>query len=133
MKKLLYIFSILILASCSSKSFPGKNWYGKQLTVVEMMGNPVQTSGSQNDAHLIFSTDNGLGGSGGCNRIYGSFTQGKRKSLRFNEIGTTRMACQNQNFENRFLDLLNQVRYYEIADNAMLLKNGKKNVILKLQ
>lgn len=134
MKKLFYILSIFILSSCSSNSFPNKNWYGKHLTVVEMMGTPVQTSGSLNDAHLIFNSENGLiNGSGGCNRIFGDFVLDKRKSLRFSEIGATRMACQNQSFENRFLDLLDQVRYYGFEDNLMLLKNGRKDVILKLQ
>ncbi|MDR7128641.1 heat shock protein HslJ [Algoriphagus sp. 4150] len=134
MKNLIYAIVIFGLVSCSSHSFPGKNWYDRHLTVVEMMGTPVQTSGSPTDAHLIFNSENGLvNGSGGCNRIFGDFVLDKRKSLKFSQIGATRMACQNLSFENRFLDLLDQVRYYEIEDNTMLLKNGRKEVILKLQ
>lgn len=134
MKNLLFVLTLLIFVSCSSDSFPGKNWYGKHLTVVEMMGTPVQTSGTTNDAHLIFNEQNGVvNGSGGCNRIFGDYTLDKKKSIRFSEIGATRMACQNMNFENRFLDLLDQVRYYEFKDNMMLLKSGRKDVILKLQ
>ncbi|WPR75043.1 META domain-containing protein [Algoriphagus sp. NG3] len=134
MKNLLLILSLIVLASCSSNTFPNNKWYGKHLTVVEMMGAPVQTSGSTSDAHLIFNAQNGIiNGSGGCNRIYGQYALDRRNSIRFSEVGATRMACQNMNFENRFLDLLDQVRYYEFKDNMMLLKNGKKNVILKLQ
>ncbi|WP_192347581.1 META domain-containing protein [Algoriphagus sp. Y33] len=134
MKKLLYVLFVFILAACSSSSFPGKNWYGRHLTVVEMMGNPVQTSGSPNDAHLIFNSENSLiNGSGGCNRIFGDFVLDKRKSLRFSDVGATRMTCQNQTFENRFLDLLDQVRYYDVDGEMLLLKNGRKEVILKLQ
>lgn len=134
MRKLLYILFIFILAACSSSSFPGKNWYGRHLTVVEMVGTPVQTSGSPNDAHLIFNSENGLiNGSGGCNRIYGDFSLDNRKSLRFSDVGATRMTCQNQTFETRFLELLDQVRYYDTEGDMMLLKNGKKDVILKLQ
>jgi len=134
MKNLLYLISLVALVSCSSQSFPDKNLYGKHLTVVEMMGTPVQTSGSLNDAHLIFNSQNGLiNGSGGCNRVFGNYTLDKKKSIRFSEIGATRMACQNMNFETRFLNLLEQVRYYEIEDNMLLLKDGKKDVVLKLQ
>lgn len=134
MKNIIFIFSLLIFASCSSSSFPSNNWYGKHLLLVEMMGTPVQTSGSLYDAHLIFNSENGLiNGSGGCNRIFGGYTLGKKKSLRFSEIGSTRMACQNMNFETRFLDLLDQVRYYDVEEDTMLLKNGKKEVILKLR
>ncbi|MEB2783136.1 META domain-containing protein [Algoriphagus persicinus] len=134
MKKLIYILFVFMLAACSSHSFPAKNWYGKPLTVIEMMGTPVQTSGAPIDAHLIFNSENGLiNGSGGCNRIYGDFSLEKRKSLRFSDIGATRMTCQNQTFEDRLLELLDQVRYYDTEGDLMLLKNGKKDVLLKLQ
>ncbi|REG87026.1 META domain-containing protein [Algoriphagus antarcticus] len=134
MKNIFFVLTLLIFASCSSSSFPNENWYGRHLAVVEMMGTPVQTSGSPNDAHLIFNSQNGLiNGSGGCNRIFGDFSLDKRKSMRFSEIGATRMTCQSQPFENRFLELLDQVRYYEIEGDMMLLKSGKKDVILKLQ
>lgn len=134
MKNILFALTLLIFASCSSESFPSKDWYGKHLTVVEMMGTPVQTSGSPSDAHLIFNSENGLiNGSGGCNRIFGNYSLDKNKSIRFSEIGATKMACQNMNFESRFLDLLDQVRYYEFKDDMMLLKSGRKDVILKLK
>lgn len=134
MKKILIILSLFICASCSSDSFPSKKWYGKHLTLVEMTGTPVQTSGSPNDAHLIFNSENGLiNGSGGCNRIFGEYSLDKKKAIRFSEIGATRMACQNMNFENRFLDVLDQVRYYDFEDNTMLLQNGRRETILKLQ
>lgn len=134
MKNTLFVLILLIFASCRSDSFPSKKWYGKHLTLIEMMGNPVQTSGSPNDAHLIFNSANGIiNGSGGCNRIYGQYELDRKNALRFSEVGATRMACQNIDFENRFLELLDQVRYYDFKDNAMLLKNGRKEVILKLQ
>tara|TARA_R110002020_G_scaffold2967_2_gene13723 strand:+ start:81 stop:485 length:405 start_codon:yes stop_codon:yes gene_type:complete len=134
MKNTLILLSLFFILSCSSDSFPGKGWYGKHLTVVEMMGTPVQTSGSPNDAHLIFNSKNGVvNGSGGCNRIFGDYTLDRKNSIRFSEIGATRMACQNMNFETRFLDLLDQVRYYEFKDDMMLLKSGRNDVILKLR
>lgn len=134
MKNLLLILSIFLLARCSSGSFPNEKWYGKHLTVIEMMGTPVQTSGLPSDAHLIFNSENEIvNGSGGCNRIFGRFELNKNKSIRFLEVGSTQMACQNMSFEKRFLDLLDQVRYYDFKDTKMLLKNGRKEVILELQ
>lgn len=134
MKYLIYLISAFMLASCSPDSFPNNKWYGKHLTVVEMTGTPVQTSGSTSDAHLIFNSENGvINGSGGCNRIFGQYALDRKNAIRFSEVGATKMACQNMGFENRFLDLLDQVRYYEFKDNMMLLKNGSKDVILKLQ
>ncbi|RAI94797.1 META domain-containing protein [Algoriphagus yeomjeoni] len=134
MKKIFFAFTLLILASCSSKSYPDKNWVGKQWTLVEIMQVPVQTSGSEQDAHLIFdSRQSMISGTGGCNRIFGSYEIGKKNVLEFDEIGSTRMACQDSPFENKFLEVLKSVRYYQVSAGELLLKNGKKDVILKLQ
>ncbi len=134
MKNIFYIFAFAILISCSSKSFPDSKWDNKQWTVVEVMGVPIQTSGSVQDAHLIFdSDDKDITGFGGCNRIFGPYEIGKKSTLKFGEIGATRMACQNTAFENKYLETLKSVRYYQQTGGQLLLKNGDKDVILKLQ
>lgn len=134
MKYLLYAFSLLILASCSSKSYPDQNWNGKQWTLVEMIGVPVQTSSGMSNANIIFdSTQQMISGNGGCNRIFAPYEIGTKKSLKFGEIGSTRMACQNAPFENKFLEILTTVRYYEYTGSELILKNGNKNVVLKFQ
>lgn len=134
MKNLLYILSIFALISCSSKSFPDSKWENKQWTLVEIMGVPVQTSGSAQDAHLIFDADDHqVTGSGGCNSIFGSYEIGKKNTLKFGEIGATRMACPNTAFENKFLETLKSVRYFQQSGGQLLLKNGEKDIILKLQ
>lgn len=134
MKNLLYILSFFALISCSSKSYPDAKWENKQWTLVEIMGVPVQTSGSVQDANLVFDADDHqISGSGGCNRIFGPYEIGKKNSLRFGDIGATRMACQNTAFENKFLETLKSVRYFQQTGGQLLLKNGEKDIILKLQ
>ncbi len=137
MKNYLILFVAVFafgLASCSSKSYPDENWSNKKWTVVEILGAPVQTSGTDKDAHLIFdSNDASFSGSGSCNRIFGPYEIGKKNSFRFGEIGATRMACQNLPFENKFLEVLKSVRYYQVNAGELFLKNGDKRVVLKLQ
>ena len=134
MKNLFYILFFLILISCSSKSYPDAKWENKQWTVVEMMGIPVQTSGTVQDAHLVFDADDQqISGSGSCNRIFGPYEIGKKNSLKFGNIGVTMMACQNSAFENKFLETLKSVRYFQQTGGQLLLKNGEKEIILKLQ
>lgn len=134
MKNTLFALSLLIFASCSSKSYPDRNWDGKQWTLVEIMGVPVQTSSSDQDAHLVFdSNDQRITGSGSCNSIFGPYEIGKKNTLKFGEIGATRMACPNTAFENTFLETLKSVRYFQQIGGQLLLKNGEKKVILKLQ
>ena len=133
MKNILFALTLLIFASCSSKSYPDRKWENKQWTLVEIMGVPVQTSGSVQDAHLVFdSDDQQITGSGSCNRIFGPYEIGKKNTLKFGEIGATRMACPNTAFENTFLETLKSVRYFQQTGGQLLLKNGEKKVILKL-
>lgn len=101
---------------------------------MEITGVPVQTSGTANDAHLIFNArENQITGSGGCNRIFGPYEIEKKNSLRFGDIGASRMSCQNSAFENKFLETLNSVRYYQQTGGQLHLKDGDKRTIIKLQ
>jgi heat shock protein HslJ len=134
MKNLFYILSFFALVSCSSKSYPDAKWENKQWTVVEITGVPVQTSGSVEDAHLVFDAeDHQITGSGSCNRFFGPYEMGKKNAIRFGNIGATMMACQNSAFENKFLETLKSVRYYELGGGQLVFKNGEKKIILKLQ
>ncbi|PZX46915.1 META domain-containing protein [Algoriphagus chordae] len=134
MKNILYAVSLLVFFSCSSKSYPDKDWDDKQWTLVEIMDVPVQTSDSRKDAHLIFDARKDMiTGTGGCNRIFGSYEIGKKNTLKFGEISSTLMACQDSPFENKFLEVLKSVRYYQLNAGELLLKNGEKKIILKLQ
>lgn len=134
MKYSFYLLAFFILAACSSKSFPDSKWEDKQWTLVEMTGVPVQISGTNQDAHLIFDAERGqISGSGGCNRIFGPYEIDKKSVLKFGNIGATMMACQNSAFENKFLETLKSVRYYQQTGGQLLLKNGEKRVILKFQ
>ncbi|SFA79472.1 META domain-containing protein [Algoriphagus aquimarinus] len=121
-------------ASCSSKNYPDADWTNRQWTLVEIMKIPVQTSGSEDDAHLVFdSRGKTFSGSGGCNRIFGPYEIGDKQTFKFGEVGATRMACQDLPFENKFLETLKSVRYYQLSAGELLLKNGAKDVILRFQ
>lgn len=134
MKNLLFALVLFTIASCSSKSYPDKNWDGKQWTLVEIMNVPVQTAGSVEDAHLVFDSQKSMiSGTGGCNRIFGSYEIGKKNMLKFGDIGSTMMACQDLPFENKFLEVLKSVRYYEVSAGELFLKDGNKKIVLKLQ
>ena len=134
MKNILYALALLIIASCSSKSYPDKNWDDKQWTVVEIMDVLVQTSGSIEYTHVVFdSRKNMISGTGGCNRIFASYEIGKKNTLKFGEINSTRMACQDSPFENKFLEVLKSVRYYQVSAGELLLKYGDKKIVLKRQ
>jgi heat shock protein HslJ len=136
MKTKVMIFAMMLLgifSSCSS-TFPDAKWTNKQWTVVEMLGVPVQTSNTPQDAHLMFNTgEKMVNGNGSCNRIFGPYEIGKRNSLKFGNLASTMMACQNQAFENKFLETLKSVERYQVTGGELWLKDSKKRVILKLR
>jgi len=134
MKNLILGFVLLLsFASCKS-TFPDSSWTNKQWTVVEMAGVPVQTSNSLQDAHLIFNaSDKTVNGSGSCNRISGPYEMGKKHTLKFGNLAATRMTCQNQAFENKLLETLQGVEFYQVSTGELWLKDSKKRVILKLR
>lgn len=130
---LLGLLMVLAFSACKS-SFPDTSWANKQWTVVEMLGVPVQTSNSIQDAHLIFNaSDKTVSGSGSCNRISGPYEMGKKHSLKFGNLASTRMACQNQAFENKLLETLQKVEFYQVSTGELWLKDSKKRILLKLR
>ncbi|GAB2487216.1 META domain-containing protein [Algoriphagus taiwanensis] len=130
------LFSLLIIGALSSckSSQPDASWTDKQWTVVEMLGVPVQTSNSPQDAHLFFNAaEKTITGNGSCNRIFGPYELEKKNRISFGNLGVTMMACQNQDFENKFLETLKSVERYQVTGGQLWLKDSKKRVILKLQ
>ena len=68
----------------------------------------------------MFSTDNTVSGSAGCNGFSGRYTTAG-DSLSFSPLATTRMACKKYVMaqEQVFLDAMSRVRSYAI-DGAQL-------------
>jgi copper homeostasis protein (lipoprotein) len=75
--------------------------------LAQLRGQPVDAVERQREAHLVLHTaQQRLAGSGGCNRLAGSYTlDGQR--LSFGPTAATRMACaQGMAQEQAFLDAL---------------------------
>ncbi len=81
----------------------------------------------------IYASTNKFSGFAGCNRMNGSlfFEKGK---LRFINIATTKMMCENSNKEGEFLTALQSTTTYSIGENRLILSNpsGKKVVFKKV-
>ena len=70
-------------------------------------------------------------GKGGCNNMSGKFSV-KGSSIKFNSITTTKMACDNMDKENAFLNLLeNRVSEYTFKGNELLLRDGASNIVFE--
>jgi copper homeostasis protein (lipoprotein) len=95
---------------------------------------PVQVSAGQDAPHLVFASDTlQVSGSGGCNRITGSFTL-EGDQMRLGPLAGTMMACANgMEQEQRFLKSLNRVERYRISGQQLELLDASGAVLVRLE
>ena len=126
MKHIFILFIVVIAFDCSPKLSPDAGWGHQEWVIVEMKGVPVQQSGGRRDAHITFDVSTKrFSGNGGCNQINGNYTVDK-KDIRFTEVLSTKMSCNDIEFENTFLSTLSSIDRYELSGNDLLLKKNKE-------
>ena len=130
-------FSLLtgfaMLFSCTPKLSPDSYWGNQRWVLTEMKEVPVQQSGTRRDAYLEFMpADKKMAGNAGCNRISGGYLLEKKNTIKFQEVISTKMACQDMAFETTFLSLLNEVNKFEQQGSILTLKDDRK-VLLKFE
>ena len=132
MKYLLILFMAVISFHCSPKFSPDAGWGRNRWVLVEMKGVPVQQSGGRRDAFINFEVEQKLfRGNGGCNQVNGTYTVDKN-SIHFRDVISTKMSCNDIEFENTFLNALANINRYEIKGDDLHLKN-KREVLLILR
>ena len=115
---------------CTPKLSPDSNWAGRRWVLTEMKGVPVQLSGGRRDAYINFeAAEKRFTGNGGCNQVSGNYSLDK-KNIHFGEVISTKMSCEDIQFENTFISTLNSIDHYEQRGNDLLLKK-KKDVLLR--
>lgn len=135
MKQMKFILLITIMytfTACSSAKLRETNPLFKSKWVLsELNGTPVQMSNTDKDAHLNFLFNGmGVSGSGGCNRLTGTFIS-KGDDLSFGPLASTKMMCADSQFETAFFSVIEKVNQYAIVDNVLELKQDKK-IVAKL-
>ena len=126
-----FVLVIAVLAfNCSPKLSPDAGWGNQQWVVVEMKKVPVQQSGGRRDAHITFDVNaKRFSGNGGCNQVNGNYSVDKNE-IRFTEVVSTKMSCNDIEFENAFLSTLGGVDRYEVNGSDLLLKKKKESVLV---
>ena len=82
---------------------------------------------------LQFRSDSKVGGSTGCNRFTGTYSQ-DGYALTLGTLATTRRAClpEVMKREQQFLDLLSKVHRAEANHLKLTLKDADENVLAEL-
>jgi heat shock protein HslJ len=124
---------VVLAAACSPRVSPDASLVGNKWTLVEMNGVPVQVSGSDKDAHLVFNTvEKRYAGSSGCNRMMGTYNMKSNGDVKFSPPAGTMMACVDQAFENMFMKFFATVDRYEIRNDELVLKKDK-TIVMRLK
>ncbi len=78
--------------------------------------------------YIDLTTNNKLSGFAGCNRLMGNYNIENGSQIQFDQVGTTRMACpeQEMNLETQVLEILNTVDNFTINEDKLMLNVGRR-------
>lgn len=139
MKKVLKYSSLLIiigvLAGCnaSKKAVNDKNekpvnppLRGVYWKLTTLLGQPLsQSHAMSKEAFIKFNIDGkSVGGNGGCNSFGGSYEISDASHISFGPIMSTKMYCEDAQFENVFLNLISRADNYLISGDTLFLRNA---------
>ena len=99
------------------------------------LGNAAVIVGEkQREAHFVLrSQDRRLGGSGGCNRLLGSYEL-DGDTLTFGQMAATKMACgQGMDTETSFLEALTQVKTWKIVGEHLELFDAGGHLLARFE
>jgi putative lipoprotein len=88
----------------------------------------------QREAWILLDSSSGrVTGSGGCNRISGSFESSSRGRLLFGPLIHTQMACPSIEVEAAFLRALSATRRYRIVNRRLELQDDLGRPLMQLE
>lgn len=115
-----------------NKLYKNNQWLETYWKLTEIDGNPIDTASLQNEAHLVFRVNDSLvAGSGGCNRLSGSYSLKPNQGIAFSQMRSTMMACKNMSVEQELNKALQTVSQYKIQNDSLKFLNKDNQVMLK--
>lgn len=120
--KMFFAAAALLLglgSCCSSKNMPleGPTW-----KLAQMAGIPSAAIEQETDSFTLqFSAaDKMVAGRTNCNRFFGGYEL-KGAEIDFKDMGMTRMACPDMQYESAFVEMLDEADRYKIRGSELTL------------
>lgn len=127
------VSSTQALSSTASTTPEARSFLDTRWKLTALNDAEVVTGNNALEAHLIFSEDNRVAGSDGCNRISGSYTS-EGNQLKFSQMVATRMACEPANNSAEvFSKALERVNNFAIHADQLELRDETGLVLARLQ
>jgi heat shock protein HslJ len=84
---------------------------------------PHADTSLKREANITFSKDGRATGNGGCNSFSGNYELNGSSQILFGPIMSTKMYCNDANYENLFFDILSKSDNYFIKKDTLYLRN----------
>lgn len=132
--KMMAVVLTLFIAGCSTtqKSQNVKlATLNSQWELMELNGEAIITEAP---LHITLSDDMSVYGFVGCNQMSGSYDTKGQNIIRFNNLISTRMACNDLSIEQNFLQALNNTDRYTIEGDNLYLgtERDSRMAVLKV-
>lgn len=126
MKTILFLILIGLGAISCNSSRNMVKLTGVKWVLEKMDGKPLQMKENGNKVYIHFNdTEKRADGMAGCNRFFGGYEM-DGKTLKFSQMGSTRMACPDMEVESAFFKMLESTDRFEIKDHKLLLMQGNQ-------
>jgi len=109
--------------------------YYKYWRLAELFEKPVNSAPDQfREAHLIIhKRDNRINGNSGCNNFFGTYELFETNSIKFSQIGSTKMACPDMQPEYLFFKALGLVNSYTLIGDTLVFHDSATNTVAKFE
>ena len=107
---------------------------GTHWTLTQLNGESIKSESGHNDAWIELNAESKrLAGSGGCNRLMGSYEL-EGSTLRFRQVASTMMACPGETMprEQSFLKALSATTTFRIRGSTLILRSEDSAELARL-
>ena len=126
---LLTLLALFFLTACGGSGGETPDLDGTEWGLVEMSGEAILE-----DVEITIAFSEGqISGQSACNRYFAGYTQ-EGTTLTFDQAGSSNMYCEGlMDLEADYLQVLSEVKSFELKDDIMTLKNesGEATLVLR--
>ncbi len=132
------LFITLIIFGCKStpdhSTTNNKIITDKYWKLIELNGKRITAEQQAKEAYFVLKTEeNRITGNGGCNSFFGTYQLLPGNSIQISPLGSTKMACLNDNVEDEFLKILAITDNYTIKNDTLSLNKARMALLAKFE
>lgn len=106
----------------------------KYWKLIELNGRKINTEQQLKEAHFkLISDDNRIVGNDGCNSFFGTYQLLPGDRIQISTLGSTKMACLNDNVEDEFLKVLAIADNYALKNDTLSLNKAKMTPLARFE